>query len=89
ALCGIGREWLRTDISYQAKINHLSGATPGGLNGTIYLKATSPDQTVFNDTSVDRLTGGNGTDWFLLNSAGAGALDTSDRKGSEVATDLP
>jgi len=61
----------------------------GGLNGTNYLKATSPGQTVFNDTGADRLTGGNGSDWFLLNTTGGGVLDTSDRNGSEVATDLP
>jgi subtilisin family serine protease len=89
ALCGIQAEWLRKDIGYQARIDHLTGATPGGLNGTYYLKATSPDQTVFNDTGPDTLTGANGTDWFLLNSTGSGVLDTSDRIGSEVATDLP
>jgi Ca2+-binding RTX toxin-like protein len=92
AFCGIQREWLRTDIGYQAKINHLSGASAGGLNGTTYLKATTPGQTVFNDTSLDRLTGGNGNDWYLLNSVRGGmldTLDTSDRTGSEVATDLP
>ncbi|MDQ3929657.1 MAG: hypothetical protein M3328_11000, partial [Chloroflexota bacterium] len=89
ALCGIRREWLRTDITYQEKIDHLSGATAGGLNGTIYLKATSPGQTVFNDTSLDGLTGGKGKDWYLLNFTGAGVPDTSDRSGTEVATDLP
>jgi Ca2+-binding RTX toxin-like protein len=89
ALCGIGRKWLRTDIIYQAKIDHLSGASAGGLNGAICLKAASPGQTVFNDTSLDGLISGNGSDWFLGNSAGTGVLDTSDRTKTEVAPDLP
>jgi Ca2+-binding RTX toxin-like protein len=89
SLCGIRGEWLRTDITYQAKLNHLSGTTTGGLNGTNYLKASSPGQTVFNDSSLDALGGGNGSDWFMLNSSGGGVLDISDRTGTEVATDLP
>ncbi len=87
-LCAIQREWQRSDLSYQARINHLTGATPGGLNGTSYLKTTPPGQTVFDDSSQDRLTGANGSDWFLLNRSGGTVLDLSDRTGSEVATDL-
>jgi len=87
-LCAIQREWLRTDIGYQARINHLTGATPGGLNGTNYLKGAAPGQTVFDDSSQDRLTGGNASDWFLLNLIGGAVLDISDRTGPEVATDL-
>jgi Ca2+-binding RTX toxin-like protein len=87
-LCAIGREWQRSDVAYQTRINHLTGATPGGLNGTSYLKAGAPGQTVFDDTSQDRLTGANGGDWFLLNLSGGTVLDTSDRTGSEVSTDL-
>jgi Ca2+-binding RTX toxin-like protein len=87
-LCAIQREWLRTDLAYQARINHLTGATPGGLNGPSYLKATAPGQTVFDDASQDRLTGANGSDWFLLNLSGGTVLDLADRTGPEVATDL-
>jgi Ca2+-binding RTX toxin-like protein len=87
-LCAIGREWLRNDLAYPARINHLTGVTPGGLNGTSYLKATAPGQTVFDDSGQDRLTGSNGSDWFLLNLSGGTVLDRSDRTGSEVATDL-
>jgi Ca2+-binding RTX toxin-like protein len=87
-LCAIGREWQRSDVVYQTRINHLTGATPGGLNGTTYLKAGAPGQTVFDDSSQDRLTGANGSDWFLLNRSGGTVLDLSDRTGSEVATDL-
>jgi Ca2+-binding RTX toxin-like protein len=87
-LCAIQPEWLRTDLSYQARIKHLTGATLGGLNGPNLLKAAAPGQTVFDDTSLDALTGANGSDWFLLNLSGGTVLDTSDRTGPEVATDL-
>src|SRR5205814_5426276 len=33
ALSAIAKEWLRSDITYQARISHLTGATSGGLNG--------------------------------------------------------
>jgi hypothetical protein len=87
-LCAIQPEWLRSDSSYQVRINHLAGTAPGGLNGTTYLKATAPGRTVFDDTSRDSLRGHNGSDWFLLNLSGGTVLDTSDRTGPEVATDL-
>ena len=43
---------------------------------------------VFDDADVDVLLGGTGQDRFYLNLAGGVALDTSDRSGNEVATDL-
>jgi len=51
-------------------------------------EVTGPGQTVFDDAHQDRLTGGKGSDWFLLNLSGGMVLDTSDRMGSEVGTDL-
>ena len=87
-LCAIQPEWLRTDITYAARISHLTGATPGGLNGANFLKASGAGQTVFDDSSRDTLSGANGSDWFLLNLTGGTVLDTSDRNGPEVATDL-
>jgi hypothetical protein len=55
ALGGLRNEWVRTDATYQVRIDHLSGATPGGLNGAYYLKAAPQGQTVFDDTG--RATG--------------------------------
>jgi Ca2+-binding RTX toxin-like protein len=85
ALCSIYAEWSNLPRSYQSRINHLTGASSGGLNGTNWLK---PGQTVFDDSSKDTLIGGPGQDWFLLNTTGAGILDTSDRNRWEIATDL-
>lgn len=56
-------EWSR-DISYEARIDHLTGAQPGGVNGTAVLV---PGVTVFDDDAVDVLLGGTGLDWFVLN----------------------
>jgi hypothetical protein len=60
ALESIRSEWIRS-ISYNNRINHLTGATPGGLNGTNFLTAA----TVTNDGTPDSVTGGTGRDWFL------------------------
>jgi Ca2+-binding RTX toxin-like protein len=87
-LCAIQPEWLRTDLGYQARINHLSGTGAGGWNGPTVLKGAGAGQTVFDDSSLDRLTGGLGSDWFLLNLSGGPVRDTADRAGPEMATDI-
>jgi hypothetical protein len=52
-------------------------------NGLPLLDAT----TVFDDSAVDELLGGNGKDWFLLNLAG-GLLDIADLANNETTTDI-
>lgn len=84
ALEALRAEWTRTDVEYQGRIDHLTGASGGGLNGTTLLT-----ESVFNDTKVDKLTGSNGLDWFMLNFIGSGRIDTAtDRSGAEIRTDL-
>jgi hypothetical protein len=70
------------------RVAHLSGALSGGRNGSALLKASAPGQTVFDDSSKDKLKGEGEREWFLLNQAGGSAVDTSDRTRDEVATDL-
>jgi Ca2+-binding RTX toxin-like protein len=60
ALTALLNEWKRTDLTYQDRIDHLTGAVGGGLNGTNYLKST----TVNDDGVADTLLGGAGLDWF-------------------------
>ncbi len=60
ALTSILLEWQRSDLLYIDRINHLTGAVPGGLNGTATLRTS----TVPNDGSVDSLIGQDGLDWF-------------------------
>ncbi|HJZ89846.1 MAG TPA: hypothetical protein VKE40_03165, partial [Gemmataceae bacterium] len=60
ALESLRSEWTRF-LSYNNRINHLTGATPGGLNGTNFLTVA----TVTNDGKPDSVTGGIGQDWFL------------------------
>ncbi len=76
ALCAIQKEWLRTDVTYTSRVNHLRGSTPGGLNGTFLLTAApGPSRTVFDDASIDKLTGGSDRDWYFANKVGGTAID--------------
>jgi ELWxxDGT repeat protein len=79
ALALLLSEWRRTDLGYQARINHLTGATPGGANGACLLNSS----TVHNDAAIDELYGGSGTDWFLYHANDS--LRDRNRK-QEVAT---
>jgi uncharacterized delta-60 repeat protein len=63
ALIAIIDEW-GSGASNADRIDHLRGTLSGGLNLTYFLKVGS-GATVFNDTSVDGLTGGSGRDWFF------------------------
>jgi Ca2+-binding RTX toxin-like protein len=60
ALAAVLAEWARTDISYLARINHLTGPT-AGLNGTTFLTKS----TVHGDNAQNLLFGGIGQDWFF------------------------
>jgi hypothetical protein len=71
ALCGIQAEWLRTDLGYIVRRARLREAN-----------RLKPGQTVFDDSSKDKLKGEDDQDWFLLNQTGGSAVDTSDRQGS-------
>ncbi|HKA06064.1 MAG TPA: S8 family serine peptidase, partial [Gemmataceae bacterium] len=80
ALRDIQNEWLRTDQTYEQRVSHLTATAPGGLNGTSLLRTTGPGRTVFDDldanpTKKDKLTGGNGRDWYFANLIGPGELD--------------
>jgi hypothetical protein len=80
ALCKLRDEWSRTDLNDTARINRLSGITPGS---PFVFRTSAPGQNVFDDGAVDHLIGGNDNDWFIGNFAGPGVLDLSDRKVSE------
>ncbi len=56
-------EWVQA-TSYQSRLEHLQGITPGGANGGYVLNPTS----VSDDTGADYLTGGTGQDWYLASS---------------------
>jgi hypothetical protein len=79
ALAKLRNQWLRTDLSYTARVNLLRGSA---------LVTSGAGQNVFDDGATDHLIGGNGSDWFLGNFSGGGVLDLTDRKAGEVATDL-
>jgi Ca2+-binding RTX toxin-like protein len=82
AICAIQDEWTHGPGGWKGHIDHLSNG--GGLNGTTVLNSTS----VFDDASSDLLHGAHGNDWFLLNTSGGTALDSSDADKNEVLTDI-
>ena len=62
AYLAILQEWTRADLAYNGRVDHISGAVAGGLNGTFKLNAT----TVFDDNkAADTMWGRAGTDWFI------------------------
>ena len=87
ALCAIAAEWNRPLMPYLLRVGHLPACCRAGSTATRSSCPWARGRTVFDDGAVDRLTGGNGDDWFLLNIAGAGARDTSDRRLLEIALD--
>ena len=66
-LLSLRAEWVRTDISFEARVAHLLGTVPGGHNGSTILSST----TVKEDAARDTLAGGSSRDWYLRNSLGA------------------
>ncbi len=94
ALSAIRREWT-SGASYNTRVAHLRGC-PGGLNGGYFLRGRDEfgglgNQTVFDDYSVDRLTGSQGIDWFLasLNPCDDYVLDIiTDWQCYEQASDI-
>jgi Ca2+-binding RTX toxin-like protein len=84
ALTALIAEWGRTDLSYQARIDHLTGATGGGANGADLLTAA----TVHDDAATDQLYGEGGQDWFLYTANGAWVDDVRDQRKKEQATPI-
>jgi Ca2+-binding RTX toxin-like protein len=69
-------EWQSPLTPYPDKVFHLTG-TAGGNNGSVYL-TTGAGGTATDDGTQDVLTGGKGTDWFVV-----GATDKFDQKAPE------
>jgi hypothetical protein len=67
ALSAIMAEWT-SGRDYATRIANLSGTGSGpNNNGAIFLIASGPSATVFDDGAVDVLNGGAGMDWFFAN----------------------
>lgn len=60
ALNALMLEWKRTDLSYNERIDHLTGAVPGGLNVSTLLTSA----TVVADNTLDQVAGHAELDWF-------------------------
>jgi hypothetical protein len=64
ALMAIMAEWSRTDLAYADRVDHLLNG--GGLSDPYLLNAS----TVFDDGTVNVLTGGGGMNLFFVNGQG-------------------
>ena len=61
ALDSLQAEWTREDVTYEQKYDHLTGVTPGGLNGSYFLNSS----TLISDGDRDSVRGGKGRDLFF------------------------
>jgi PKD domain/RTX calcium-binding nonapeptide repeat (4 copies) len=69
ALSAIMAEWT-SGRSYATRLANLSGTGSGPRNnGNIFLIASGPNATVFDNGVVDELFGGDGQDWFFASLA--------------------
>ncbi len=66
ALHDIQREWLSSE-PIRARIGHLRGVRPGGVNGSTVLIGSGPNQTAFDDNAKDKLENQRNKDWILAN----------------------
>ncbi len=84
SLGALQKEWTRTNATYAQRVAHIIG-TSGGLNGTVFLKSPA----VSADSFADVLTGGNGSDLFILNTTGKNKVDkVTDRASNETLSHL-
>jgi|GEM_PF-1890571 len=77
ALWQLMDEW-NSSASQDVRRSHLTGATGGGLNGSVLLNTA----TVHDDNSQDKLTGSSGIDWFFASLSGGTFLDVITNQGS-------
>ncbi len=82
AWCRIVDEWSRGTGTYQTRIKNLR--VGGGRNDSVVLNVTA----VLDDSSVDQVFGGNGSDWFLLNTIGGTSLTSFHSAISAITTPL-
>ena len=90
AIDALMAEWGRTDLAYSGRINHLTGATSGGNNGTFLLTTTGVTPTVTEDAATDTMTGGaDALDWFIRHSGtNADAITDLNAGGTETVTSV-
>jgi hypothetical protein len=79
ALRALRAEW-GSGADYRTRVNHLTGAAGGGLNGSYLLTPA----TVFDDGAVDRLTGSSAGDLFFARLSGPFADVVTDAKPDET-----
>jgi Ca2+-binding RTX toxin-like protein len=80
ALRALLDEWTSAHTN-PVRITNIRNGT--GLNSPFYFRGTGANKTVFDDGSKDKLTGGNGRDWFFRNKNGPNPDVLTDGLSSE------
>jgi hypothetical protein len=84
ALVALRTEWARTDADYATRIADLTGAQPGGLNGSYLLTS----QTVTGNGGGNSLYGGPGQEWFWAATGGLNPDLIYNQVAGEIVTSL-
>jgi uncharacterized delta-60 repeat protein len=87
ALNLIRAEWT-SGRSFADRVANLSGTGTSGVNAAAVLRTEGDAPTVFDDDAADRLTGGDGADWFVFHGTGVFADQVVDLSEFEGLFDL-
>ena len=89
ALTAILSEW-NSGRDYATRVANLQGTGTGPrLNGDVFLLATGPGQTVFDDGAADQLNGNGGHDLYFARLTGAAQDTITSLQNDELAFELP
>ena len=88
ALDAIMAEWTSAR-SYAERVANLSGTGNGPrANGDVFLMASGPGATVFDDGAVNWLQGASGMDWYFAKRSGSVTDIITGLRDSEIVEDL-
>jgi hypothetical protein len=89
ALTAILSEW-NSGRDYATRVANLQGTGTGPrLNGDVFLLATGPGQTVFDDGAADQLSGNGGRDLYFARLTGAAQDTITSLQHDELVFELP
>src|SRR5262249_43507009 len=75
--------------SYAGRVANLSGTGHGPrANSDVFLLASGPNATVFDDGAVDQLQGASGRDWYFANLSGSVTDVITGLHDGEIVEDL-
>ena len=70
---------------YTTRTNSIRGT---GASGAIFLTASGPNATVFDDCAIDAIVGFSGQDWFFAKTSGKQKDTLAGRRSNELIESL-